>query len=88
MPKEPIVTISKLKLSSVYHNKSLHLKIDITLSFLLQAYEPTILTANGELTVLTGRRHFCEPNKLSFAIFGQPCNFLQFIEVVFITGNN
>ena len=42
----------------------LQLKIDIPLSFLLQSYEPTILTANGELTVLTGRRHFCEPNNL------------------------
>ena len=85
MPKEPTVTISKLKLLSVYHNKSLHLKIDIPLSFLLQAYEPTILTTNGEPTVLTGRRHFCEPNKLCFAIFGQPCNLLLIIEVQLIT---
>ena len=88
MPKEPTVTISKLKLSSVYHNKSLHSKIDIPLGFLLQAYETTILTTNGEPTVLIGSLYFCEPNKLCFAIFGQPCNLLQFIEVVFITGNN
>ena len=85
MPKEPMITISKLKLSSVYHNKILQSKIDIPLSPLLQAYGPTILTTNGEPTVLIGSLYFCEPNKLCFAIFGQSCNLLLIIEVQFIT---
>ena len=47
-----------------------------------------MVTANYELTTLTDRWYFCEPNKISLTIFGQLCNLLQFIEVQFITKIN
>ena len=47
-----------------------------------------IITANCELTTLTDRWYFCEPNKISFTIFGQLHNLLQIIEVQFITKMN
>jgi len=58
------------------------------LSFLIRIYEPIIITANCELTTLTDRWHFCEPNKISLTIFGQLRNLLRFIEVGFITKIN
>ena len=51
------------------------------LSFLIRLYEPIIITANCELTTLIDRWHYCEPNKLSFTIFGHLHNLLRFIKV-------
>jgi len=51
------------------------------LSFLIRLYAPIIITANYELTTLTDRWHYCEPNKLSFTIFGHLHNLLRFIKV-------
>ena len=62
--------------------------IYIILSFLIRIYEPMIITANCELTTLTYRWYFCEPNKISLTIFGQLHNLLRFIEVQFITKIN
>ena len=51
------------------------------LSFIIRIYEPIIIIANYELTTLTDRWYFCEPNKISFTIFGHLHNLLQFIKV-------
>ena len=37
--------------------------------------------ANCELTTLTDRWYFCEPNKLGFTIFGHLQDLLQIIKV-------
>ena len=55
------------------------------LSFLIKIYEPIIITANCNLTVLISRWYFCEPNKLSFTILGRLHNLLSFIKVQRIT---
>ena len=58
------------------------------LSFLIKIYEPIIITANCNLTVLISRWYFCEPNKLSFTILGRLHNLLSFIKVQRITKLN
>ena len=58
------------------------------LSFLIKIYEPIIITANCNLTVLISRWYFCEPNKLSFTILGRLYNLLSFIKVQRITKLN
>jgi len=66
----------------------LQILIFIILSFPIRIYEPMIVTTNCELTTLTDRWYFCEPNKISLTIFGQLRNLLRFIEVQFITKIN
>ena len=55
------------------------------LSLLIKLYEPIIIIAHCNLTVLISRWYFCEPNKLGFTIFGHLHHLLRFIEVGFIT---
>ena len=55
------------------------------LSSLIKIYEPIIIIANCNLTVLISRWYFCEPNKLGFTIFRHLHHLLRFIEVGFIT---
>ena len=55
------------------------------LSLLIKIYEPIIIIANCNLTVLISRWYFCEPNKLGFTIFGHLHHLLSFIKVGFIT---
>ena len=61
--------------------KFLQTLIYIILSSLVRIYEPIIITANYELTTLTDRWHFCEPNKLGFTIFGHLQDLPQIIKV-------
>ena len=58
------------------------------LSFLIKIYEPIIIIANCNLTVLISRWYFCEPNKLGFTILGRLHNLLSFIKVQRITKLN
>jgi len=55
------------------------------LSLLIKIYEPIIIIANCNLTVLISRWYFCEPNEPGFTIFGHLHHLLRFIEVGFIT---
>ena len=50
--------------------KFLQILIYIILSSLVWIYDPITIPANYNLTTLTGRWYFCEPNKLGFTIFG------------------
>ena len=54
------------------------------LSLLIKIYEPIIIIANCNLTILISRWYFCEPNEPGFTIFGHLHHLLRFIEVGFI----
>ena len=88
MPYRTYCKIFKAKTIADLPQEFLQISIYLILSCLIRIYEPMIITTNCELTILTDRWYFYEPNKISFTIFRQLRNLLRIIEVQFITKIN